>query len=371
MVICSTLDPTDLEKYGPYVAVVLWLTGSPARFRISSTVVLAVLFLGWMALSLNWAINPLARQEVLVWVSLLVMFLCVQDLIKTKRQVRFLAWSYLIGLFVAVMTTLLASWDTQSLDGRYSLGQLNANYLGYALAIGSSVITLLWVTKENRFGVKLGLVTIGAAIIVGIELTGTRGAELGIACLLLWLLMCRIAKTPPIRTLLIALGVIAVGIGTGFLNQVLAATDFGSRGDGTLSGRIGLWETARELWSLSPWIGNGMWAMRHSNPNGVDAHNVFLELGSALGAVGVLLFVALLWSILGRDTRSPDQRLRLLLVGAVLAASAPAYLSGAWEPTPASWMILAIFSSISVFTQSEDLPAPLEAQTRPARRIPR
>jgi hypothetical protein len=27
--------------------------------------------------------------------------------------------------------------------------------------------------------------------------------------------------------------------------------------------------------------------------------------------------------------------------------SAPAYLSGAWEPTSASWMILAIFSSIN------------------------
>jgi O-antigen ligase len=279
-------------------------------------------------------------------VSLLVMFLVLQDLIRTREQIRFLAWSYLIGLFIAVTVTLVTSWGGDSTDGRYTLGSLNANYLGYSLAAGFAVIALLWATKENTFTAKLWLVIIGAAIVVGIELTGTRGAELGLACLLVWLLMCKVAKRPPIRTLLLILALAATAISTGIIDQVLGSVDFGSRGDGTLSGRLGLWGMARDLWAASPWTGQGMWAMRASNPNGVDAHSLFLELGSALGIVGVILFIALLWSILGRDTGAADPRLRFFLIGALLAASAPAYLSGAWEPTPASWVLLAIFSGI-------------------------
>jgi O-antigen ligase len=346
LVVCAVLDPSLLVKYGPYVAAALWLTGNPARFRIGWTVWLSALLLGWMWLSTRWAINPLAGQDVLVWVSLLVMFLVLQDLIRTRQQIRFLAWSYLIGLFIAVAVTLVTSWGGDSTDGRYTLGSLNANYLGYSLAAGFAVIALLSATKESTFTAKLWLVIIGAAIVVGIELTGTRGAELGLACLLVWLLMCKVAKKPPIRLLLLILTVAAVTISTGIIDQLLGSVDFGSRGDGTLSGRLGLWAAARDLWATSPWTGQGMWAMRASNPNGLDAHSLFLELGSALGIVGVVLFIALLWSILGRDTRHADPRLRPFLVGALLMASAPAYLSGAWEPTPVSWVLLAIFSGI-------------------------
>lgn len=355
MVIFSTMDPGALVKYGPYLAVALWLTGNPARFRVSSTIWLTIAFGGWIALSSKWAINPLAHQDVLIWISLLVMFLGVQDLIKSTRQLRFLAWSYLVGLLITVIVTVVSNWSAISSAGvgRYSADQLNANYVGYSLAAGFAMIVLLWETKENSFTAKLGLVGVGAAIIVGIELTGTRGAELGVVCLLAWLLLCRTFRTPPIRLLTVTLTAIAIGITTGLLDPVMGLLDFGSRGGGGLSGRLSLWPIARELWNSSPWVGNGMWAMRASNPWGVDAHSVFLEIGSALGIIGVGLFVALLWSILVTGTRSVEKRVRFLVIGSLLAVSAPAYFSGAWEATPTAWMILAIFSRISVLAASD------------------
>ena len=215
--------------------------------------------------------------------------------------------------------------------------------------------------------IRVGLVLGAVAIVVGTYLTGTRGALVGVVALLLWLVACRTAIKPPLKLLVVGVAAIAVMIVTGAIDQMAHLLDFGSRSTGTLTGRTPLWENARAIWSENFWFGGGAWASRATA--GVDAHNVILEFGSALGVVGVVIFVLLVWASL-RLNRSATNTQTLILGGFIAVIAAP-YLSGAWETSPAAWIALASFAQLQVLRGSFEPPrtAPKRARSAaPARR---
>jgi O-antigen ligase len=349
----SVADPGIFTQYGLYVALVIWLAGSPIRFRTDRVFWATVLMVGWMFATTAWSINLEAANFANASVRVAIVFLVLRDTVRTQRQLQTVAIAYLIASFAAVGRVLADGYRYAGPTQRYTLEGLNANYLGYALIGALPVIVLLWNLNSGRKGrVFLAAAAVGA--LLGLQLTGTRGAAVGAVSLALWLLSCRALSRPPVKALIIALASAAIIITSGLLDLSLRLVDFGSRSTGDLSGRLLLWPAARELWSQSWLVGSGLSSVRTAGGFGLDAHSVFLEIGSAQGFIGVALFVAFLTATLGYDTRLAPSRFRGMVLGSFLAAMAPAYLTGAWEATPAAWMLLLIFSRIG--TVGSDFP---------------
>lgn len=341
----STFDPTLVLYVGPVVGAVVFLFGNPMRWRVTVTVLLTIAFVAWVAVSgAYWSVNPDAVNATLTWVSLAVIFLTMIDAIQTVAQLRAVAVGYLLGCLFAVARTIAVDPNALFAGTSTRLGyeNLNVNYLAYALAAGFAVVVLLWNTgRRNRFW----LVVTTVALVAGIELTGTRGAYLGLILAVLWLLVCWMFKRPPLKLLIALLVAAAFAIVTGIADQASLAFE-GDRATGDWSGRLSIWPLARQIWADNPFIGIGADGFRTESGWGIAAHNAILETGAGLGVIGVALLVAIVWTTL--RNRDADPRLKAVLLGTFLAASAPAYLTGVWELAPASWIVLAMFSRITV-----------------------
>ncbi len=345
LVALSVADPGLVITYGLYVGIGVWLTGAPTRYRIDRVAWAMIASLIWYWLTTFGAINPNATSVFTTALVLGVTFLLLRDAIRTREQLRFVGSAYLIAAAVAVGRTVFLGYVPNAATGRLTLEGLNANYLGYALCGALAIIVSMW-AGSSRAG-RVWMILASAAIIYGLTLTGTRGAAVGAAVLALWVLLSMLFKQPPIRFLLAVLAVVAFAITSGAIDDWLKEFDYGSRATGDLSGRLYLWPIARELWEQSWFFGSGPQAVRTSNAVG-DAHSVFLEIGSAQGIVGVILFVLFMCAALGYGSRGTEPRYRAFAIGAFLAAMSPAYLSGAWEAAPAAMMLVLFFSRIGV-----------------------
>lgn len=356
----SVSNPEVVATYGPFIAAAVVLTGRPVRLRVDAPLMLGLLLVSLAAASSLWSKFPdaslgAARNYAIV----VIMFIAVRDVIHTLQQLRTVAVGYLVGCAVLVFRVWQENaTQVTTLEGsRLDLGGLNVNYAGYAFVGGFAMIALLWATKRQTMGGRLGLAAAAASIVLGIVLSGTRAALIGLGLMIVWLLMCWVTKTPPVRLLVAAAIVGAAAITTGAVdNASLAFESLFGRATGDWSGRLIIWPVARDSWMSGNnfWVGAGAATFRLSNPFQIGAHNFILEVGTGLGIVGVLVYGAVLWTSLRPRSAESDPRARIL-VGCFLAASAFSYLTGHWDYAPAAWIGVAVFSRLGLLDKDPDL----------------
>jgi O-antigen ligase len=173
-------------------------------------------------------------------------------------------------------------------------------------------------------------------------------------CLTGWILVHRFVPRIGLPALCAAILVAQLGIVTGWADTALRLLDAGTiRSTGDLAGRLASWPLARNVFEEHPVIGVGAGGFRAINPYGIGAHNLFLELGTGLGLVGIVLFVGTVFAALVEGTRTADTRLRNVAIGSLLAAWAPVYMSGHWELSPAAWVAIALFSRLPARTRDD------------------
>ena len=211
------------------------------------------------------------------------------------------------------------------------------------------MLALLWVTKSRTFRQRAGIFTAAVILIVGIQLADTRGAFVGLALIAFWLLLSAMFKRPPMKLLVFAVLVAAWAIVTGVFDKLsLAVEGIFERATGDWSGRLIIWPMAREDWTQNIMFGTGASTFMNENSFGIGAHDLILELGTGLGLVGVVLYVILLWSSLGKRTAAAGPRRGKVLVGSFIAVSTFSYLTGVWDLAPAAWIGLAVFSRVGL-----------------------
>lgn len=356
----STFDTTWLFTVGPIIAAAVYLTGAPLRLRLTAPVCVSIAFLLWVTASALWSNNEDAViWYAKLWATLLIVFIAMIDFIRTTAQLRMMAVAYLLGAFSSVIR--MAAQNPAILTGgqRVTLDDLNANYLAYAFATGFALVVLLWVTKRRTLRIRIGLAATVVALAAGIYFTGTRGALLSLALLGVWLLACKVAPRPPLRTLMVALTVVTVAIVSGLADQASLLFESGSRATGDWSGRLPLWASARDVWAEHPMIGVGGGQFAAVSGSAIEAHSAILAIGTGLGAVGLLIFLTIFWSAL-----RPAVEKYALVVGAFIVTAAPSYLSGVWETSPAGWVALAIFSRIVVHQPASGPEALMRTRSR-------
>lgn len=348
----GVVEPTLTLRWGGAVCAFVLLLHL-RRLRPALPDVAAAALTLYATMSLNWTVDPagtlLAVQN--QW-SVLAIFVTVRLAVTDAAKLRCVVAGYVAGAVYGVTLIVVQNLHALTLSStsgaRYGIDGLNYNYLGYALATGA-VMTVVLHRLLDRPAARFPLVLPLAGLTLGVVWCGSRAAFVGIVLAAGWLIVWRTARRLGAGLLATAMVTLALVIATGSVDGTLNALDgVSGRATGDISGRLTTWPIARDIIADHFWLGLGSASFRSINPFGIGAHNVVLELGSGLGAVGLVLFLTTLYAAVVHATRDADPAVRTPLVGVFILVAGPIYMSGHWELSPAAWVALAVCSRLAV-----------------------
>lgn len=321
--------------------------------------------------SIAWSAAPsLSGRVAADQIIMAGLFIAYRLALTDRRAMLLVGSGYLIGCLVLVRRLLVenagADLALESAGVRYTIEGVNQNFVAFSLCGGVAVAVLL--TKVAPRAAHVWIVG-GMLCWAGVLLTDTRAALVAVAMVVVWwVLGFRRFRHAGLRVLWIGVGVVAIGILTGWadgLLQRLVPVDI-ERDAGGLNGRLDFWPYARSAFWDEPLFGLGAGAITQRLPGGVFAHNVILDIGTSVGVVGLLVFGAFVLSALWRTTADAEPALRCLLAGVVLCALAAPLLTGYWYQAAPVWLLLALFSRVGVMTWRSDTESCDEATARRA-----
>jgi O-antigen ligase len=360
---CATFAPIATLGYGMYLCLAIVALHLSPRTRPSAATVFLALLTADICLSWFWAADSTAASlGATGQLGVFAIFLAVRTVVTDRKKFLVIAGGYLLGCFwtvrqISVMNPA-ALFALRFTGNRFGIPGLNPNYAAYAF-VGAVLIlaVLFWTPNARSVFLRVVSVALGVPIVWGIALSGTRGAAIGCACLAVWLVASRVLPVRPAFTgLVIVVAIAGLGTLTGVLDPVLRYFDgLWSRRTGDLAGRLTVWPRAREQIVEHPLWGIGTGNFAATDHSRIFAHNLFLEITVGLGLIGLVLLCLFLGAAFRVTAADPPAR--LVFVGCFIAASAPIYLSGVWELSPAGWVIFALFTRAHVLLDHSDGPA--------------
>ena len=113
---------------------------------------------------------------------------------------------------------------------------------------------------------------------------------------------------------------------------------------GTFSHRTDIWRAGVEVYQDHPVVGVGSGAyptaVQPIYGSSIVAHNTFLSILVETGAIGLLLFVSLLLTLLASARRLPPLSQKLWMI--ILLAWAVGVSGGTWEYKKATWFLFGL-----------------------------
>ena len=317
----------------PFVGAALWLR--PGSLRRLWPLAPLVGFLGLAGLSLLW--SPAAAygaSKLAQWVVTgLVPCSAILILVAPDRPV---AWRVLVIAAAAYTAVLLATGNMTLYPGRLIVFDGNPIWVARALFIGALVIAFgpvppfvkLLLVPPMLFA---GYLTDSLGPAVGLVL----GAGMGLAERI------RLAGLSSRRT---RLALAALGIGVAFgVTVVLAVVTSAAPasltpivGDPDVTSRARYLEVAGQMFAAAPVLGSGLGGFAAMGLADPYPHNLFAEVASELGLVGLALVLGWVALALRGAAQSP------LLVALVVATSCFALFSGNVAGNTEFWMCTAV-----------------------------
>ncbi|MGI5522211.1 O-antigen ligase family protein [Micromonospora sp. CA-259024] len=329
----------------PVALAAIVLSGRLPRLRAADT--LALLTGGWAYASLLWTDRTdLAAPAAYRYVSVCLLFVAVRHVLRGRRDLLLIGWTYLAGCAVVSIEVILGA-RTQGpvlvFDQRYGIEGINVNFTAYTLAAGVVLSLVLAVVASTgptllRFGPLALTLLLGSAVL----LNGSRGATIGMLAGLTVVLFALLLPRLTVLTvgMLAAALIVLVPFGMAPERQLLWFDSLYGRPTGDISGRLAIWPYALTTWSEAPLTGSGAGVFINTNPFEMGPHNLLLTVGNDLGLVGVLLYFGTIAVALIAAART--SRAGLLLIGAFTATMTPIWLTGQWETSLAMWLVLAL-----------------------------
>lgn len=234
-----------------------------------------------------------------------------------------------LSLVVAAVGTAVSLVLVGGGAGVGVLGSASYQALGETAGIGF-VIALTRLSLAGRAN-SISVLLLGL-FAFGIVASGTRHALLGALAAVALVVIKRSSRTSSLRTfMLLVLGaVLAIGLSTLFMDldpiarsQRRLSDTFESVLDRNLGGeiRVDIWKTAARAFADNPITGIGIGSFKPLSPLGSfrHPHNIFLELGIELGALGLAVGVALLYQPLSMIWKLPAKTAGEMSVDGLLA----------------------------------------------------
>ncbi len=304
-------------------------------------------FLLWSSCTFAWAEYPAAAQHKILtyWALFLVAAIIPQYAWEPRVRERLIdsyvagCWLGVIGLAVNFAAGVAyAAEGADEMEGRYSFST-DPNYLALALVIGVPLVLFRSTTVKATWQKAVCWLYVPAAV-VGVVLTGSRGALLALAAAVVAYALLAGAKARVLLGAGALLCLLVAGLLPSQVSERFASIPEELR-HGTLSDRRDLWVRGTRVAEDHPVEGIGAGAT--AGLFDVAAHNTPLELTMEGGAISVGLFYGAFLLGIGRAYKSDPRE-----ANAMIAASA-AWLVGtlslSWEVDTVTWFILAILFS--------------------------
>ena len=271
-------------------------------------VVMTLLFSLWTTLTSYFALAPAGD----VWTKwsffqkILLMCLVGYALTTTRERINQLIWVVVLSIgFWGAKGAILGSLNGFSMIHGADQGMLaDNNDLGVGLVMILPLIFYHWHLATNR-RLRRGLMVFGFLVTVGVLLTYSRGALVGVCAMgtVFWL------RSRAKFTAALLIAVVAVSVYNfaprQWFERMASIEDYQS--DGSAMGRIYLWKTSIRIAELHPFTGGGFRvtfspAITNDMLRGTDlprlknpraAHSIYFDVLSEHGWFGLAVFVVI------------------------------------------------------------------------------
>ena len=336
--------------------------------RIRKPSFLHLLFGGlvaWSGLTYFWSVAPeLTAVRVGSYVQLLLMIWLIWEFAPNESRQLALVQAYVLGSYVSALS-IIYSFVTGTgdnlgiVEGRYSASGFNENEIGIILALSLGMSCYL--LAKNAALQAIWLLHLPVAVLA-ICLTGSRGSFLAtlVALLMLPFGFANLSATQK-RFALSGLVLIALS-GIAFVPEPTWKR-IGSIGqevsEGTLTKRTYIWDAGLAVCREHPIAGVGAGAFGASVYSKLDipyvAHNSYLSVLVELGAVGAILFLALLAGLFWSAARLPSVDSRGWII--LLLTWAVAVFSVTWEHRKPTWFLFGLLIAQAAVHRLRPVPA--------------
>ena len=375
------LEGVALSRPFGLILVVSWLAAlarSPKKLPLlprdrPALAYLLVLLLGWAAMSASWAADSAVAMSSATRLALIVVLIFVVfTALRTPRDLVIVAWAFLAGAFLVSVVSIATGGNKA---GRLALGELDPNFLAASLAAALSLaLFLVWGTAHR--GVRLLLVGFMGIYAVAIVLTQSRAAlvALGVAA------VAAAVFGGQFRGRVVGTIIVIAALGIGYY-AIAAPSDVRARAASTVSDgrdpRLDSWAIALRITAAHPAGGVGLgnftvvessylsgqtnlFQARKLHNTPLVAHNIYLEVMSELGVVGLVLFLAVLVATIvpavrcveGISSRSAYAGLttRGLIVALIVLLTAYFFVSGTYAKH--LWLLLGVLAAVTTVARN-------------------
>ena len=255
----------------------------------------------WWAPDLEWA-----KEIVKTYVTLVIMSFMFTYLISSEYKFRWIYQSYVLGALTAtgIIFNNYLNGITGPYYNRYTVENIETDNMAILLSFGIPLAVWLY-TQYQQWWLKLFNVVAIPIIFYGIFLTGTRtGLVTGM------LGMMYLAFTQRKASFNLKLIYVGVVIGVAVAVISLAPPESVERifsigkalQTGDLNHREVLWAKSLSVWLDNPILGNGTGSLGYVlNPLHEDfkwAHNAYVQVLAENGLIGLLIYLAMIGSLL-------------------------------------------------------------------------
>jgi len=267
-----------------------------------------------------YSTDPLT--QVLERLKLLVIMLIVVNALRTEGQIRFYLLFFLACFVLSPVRGTLMGGDTIFGRARWNQIYSNPNDLAALCVLALGMALGLTYSEQPRILVRLGGAISAFLLLVVILLTQSRGAFIGLVAgfgpAMIWSALKRPGR------MLVSTAVLALVIGytipadvwerlAGIEKMTSTSTIAEADPEGSAEQRFGIQQAAWKIFLDNPVLGvglgnyplvNGLYAPQ-LGPR--DTHNTYLNLAAEVGLPGLMIWCALVWSVLRYAYRSRRQ----------------------------------------------------------------
>jgi len=315
------------------ICLVYMITQQLPRRLISWISCLVFLHLGWIAVSAIFAYDPLVSMKYMLAKSwfILPMYVLPFYIIDRYDDIRYLLKCFVIGSLIAAVYFFIQHWQTDlSFASRTNAGQpIWRNHVNYACTLVLNLPILWYLHKTSRNGDRWLYVCSGVLILFFVYFAFARIAYIAIFSAFVFYVVLKLKFTRPI--LIIGLGLVLFGslwitqdqryvqlapqyekaITQGDFQSKISATTRGT--DISTMERVHRWVAGGNMIAEHPWTGVGPGNFYSTyrpytifsfetyvsdNPDRSGIHNHYLMTMAEQGYVGLMIWIALLITVL-------------------------------------------------------------------------
>ena len=293
--------------------------------------VLLMCFCGLAFVSLRWSLYPDVTRstavELLKWV---LVYLTVINLVTTERRLR---WALLALILSSIITSRgVIAWHNAGVElvegyrARWLGVYADPNRMAMSVGIVVPLAVAFFVRRRSAWWVRLACGVAAAMAITAMVLSYSRGGFLGlVASAVTWLVLERhLGRTLVVVAVAMAMLVLSP---RSFWDRTRTVSTYEQ--DASAMSRVEAWTVASRVSLAHPLLGVGagtfpfawrIYGPQHTGGRVYAAHNVFLQVISDLGFVGLGLFLAFIGSVLGPLWQAAREKERGWLARALAAA---------------------------------------------------